>query len=199
MNRIEALRGVLEATSESPVVAMCAATSRELAHLADRPNHLYLLDSMGLTTSVALGLALALDHSPVDRVVAIEGDGSLLMNMGSLATIGYLQPQRLVVVLLDNASYASTGGLPTQALDIDLGAVAAACQLQVSRADDMDGLKDSLANAYSSTGPHLIHVKIDAGNEPNVALLLSDPTAIRWRFESWLSAVVQGQSRPADD
>ncbi|MCP9951093.1 thiamine pyrophosphate-dependent enzyme [Actinomadura madurae] len=85
MKRIEALRVLAELTDRHPVVVTCAATSRELASVKDGDNHLYLLDSMGLAGSVATGLALSLDPA-FPKVVAIEGDGSLLMNPNVLPT-----------------------------------------------------------------------------------------------------------------
>ena len=105
MKRIEALRAVIDVTADLPVVATCAATSRELAAVEDRSNHLYLLDSMGLTTSVGTGLALAIEDSAVERAIVLDGDGSLLMNLNALATAAFLRLPRLVVVCLDNASY----------------------------------------------------------------------------------------------
>ena len=116
MKRIEALRAIVESTADVPVVATCAATSRELAAVEDRDNHLYLLDAMGLAISVGTGIAQAIKDTPVTRAVVIEGDGSLLMNPGSAITAGYLAPENLVIVLLDNGVYASTASIPTQAV-----------------------------------------------------------------------------------
>ncbi|MBO0876364.1 MAG: phosphonopyruvate decarboxylase, partial [Pseudonocardia sp.] len=86
MKRIDALRVITNRTPDLPVTATCAATSRELAAVADRDNHLYLLDAMGLTVSVGTGVALAIAGTSVARSVVIDGDGSLLMNLGSAAT-----------------------------------------------------------------------------------------------------------------
>ena len=187
MKRIDALRVIVEQTADHPVVATCAATSRELAFVADRPNHLYLLDSMGLTASVATGLALAIDD-PATKVVAIDGDGSLLMNLGALATIGYVQPKNLILVVLDNASYASTAGIPTAAERIDLGVVAAACDISVAKNDDEISLAETLAAAIANPGPFMLHVRIEPGNTPGVPLLLMDPAVLAQRFQSWVTA-----------
>lgn len=190
MKRIEALRLMVEQSANFPVVATCAATSRELAHIADTPNHLYLLDSMGLTVSVATGLALALDGEL--PVLALDGDGSLLMNLGALATVGFLRPRRLVTLILDNASYASTAGIPTYAERLDLGEIAAACGLTVRRADSPEPLTAMLAEALADEEPNVVHVRIEPGNTPNVPLLLTDPAILADRFQTWLKAAREG-------
>lgn len=192
MNRMEALRVVTEATADLPVVATCAATSRELAALADRDNHLYLLDSMGLTSSVGTGLALAVAGSAVAHVAVLDGDGSLLMNLNALATAGYLLPEALVLIILDNASYASTAGLPTYSQRLDLGAMAQACGLRVYRADDAAGLATALTAAFAGPGPTVVHTRIDPGNSPDVPLLLVDPVVLAARFRTWLTARMAG-------
>lgn len=192
MNRMDALRAVTAATTDLPVVATCAATSRELAALADRDNHLYLLDSMGLTTSVGTGLALAVAGSAVPHVAVLDGDGSLLMNLNALATAGYLLPEALVLVILDNGSYASTAGLPTYSRRLDLGRIAEACGLRVLRAGDPDGLSGALAEAFSGPGPTVCHVRIEPGNAPGTPLLLADPVVLAARFRSWLTARMAG-------
>lgn len=192
MKRIDALGAVTELGADLPVVATCAATSRELAAVADRPNHFYLLDSMGLTTSVGTGLALACDGSPVSHVITVDGDGSLLMNLGALATAGYLAPAPLLVVLLDNGVYASTGDIPTQAGRIDLGAVATACGLRVATADTTDALRAELGAMLAAPGPHLLHVRVEPGNQPGTPLLLDDPVVLAHRFRTWLTARMDG-------
>ena len=137
MRRIEALEILNEITAELPVVVTCAATSRELASVEDRDNHFYVLDSMGLVGSITTGIAMAVEESPVPKVIGIEGDGSLLMNPNVLPTGGYLAPSKLMLVLLDNNVYGSTAGLPTYANRLDLAAIAEASGWQVGRADDL--------------------------------------------------------------
>jgi sulfopyruvate decarboxylase subunit beta len=192
MKRIEALQILADAAADLPLVATLAATSRELAAVADRPNHFYVLDAMGLTPSVATGLAMALDDTPVRKVVAIDGDGSILMNLGSLATLGYLRPERLVLVILDNQSYASTAGIPTYTERIDLGSIAAACGVAVLQADDQETLARALEQALSEPGPHVVHARTEPGNAPNIPLLLVDPVVLAARFSDWLAELRAG-------
>ena len=185
MRRIEALEALLPWTTDVPVVVTCAATTRELAGIADRPNHFYLLDSMGLAVSVATGLAVGLQRTQVPRVVAVEGDGSLLMNPNALVTLGFLEPEKLVVVLLDNGVYGSTGDVPTYTGKLNLAALAESVGAVVSDVADRPTLEESMDRAFSERGPHFIRVRIDPGNSPSPNYLES-PVAIKVRFEAWL-------------
>ena len=192
MKRIEALRVLAELTPGLPVVVTLAATSRELAAVADRDSHLYLLDSMGLAPSVATGLALAIETTPISRVVALEGDGSLLMNFGALATIGYLRPERLVLVVLDNGVYASTADVPTYTQRLDLAPIASAIGLAAWTAIDEETLRTAMRQALAEPGPHFVHVRIEPGNAPGAPLLLADPVVLAARFEDWLRRAMAG-------
>jgi thiamine pyrophosphate-dependent acetolactate synthase large subunit-like protein len=187
MKRIEALQTVLDATSDLPLIATCAATSRELASIEDRDNNLYLLDAMGLAISVGTGLAQAIKDTKVSRAVVIEGDGSLLMNPGATITAGYLAPKNLVIVLLDNGVYASTASIPTQAVSIDLGRFAESVDLKVLRAQNTEELALALKQTLTEAGPWFIHARTAPGNEPSTKLLLIDPVVHGDRFRRWLT------------
>jgi Thiamine pyrophosphate enzyme, C-terminal TPP binding domain len=124
MTRLEATRLVVEVAGEAPIVASLGHPAYDLYAAGDRPQNFYTWGSMGLASSIGLGLALA---RPDIRVIVLDGDGSLLMNLGSLATIGLLRPANLVVVVMDNQEYATTGGQPTPtAHGADLAAAARA-------------------------------------------------------------------------
>jgi thiamine pyrophosphate-dependent acetolactate synthase large subunit-like protein len=110
MTRLEATRIIVELAGSAPVVASLGHPAYDLFAAGDRPQNFYTWGSMGLASSVGLGLALA---RPDLRVFVLDGDGSLLMNLGSLATIGLLRPSNLVVIVMDNEEYATTGGQPT--------------------------------------------------------------------------------------
>ncbi|MBQ0924566.1 thiamine pyrophosphate-dependent enzyme [Saccharopolyspora endophytica] len=190
MRRIEALRQLVELTEERPLVVTCAATSRELASVADRDNHLYLLDSMGLAGSVTTGLAMAVEDSPVEKVIGIEGDGSLLMNPNVLPTGGFTAPRALLLVLLDNRSYGSTAGLPTYTDRIDLGAMAEASGWTTGRATDPETLRTEFTRLLGTPGPAFLHVRIEPGNASDIPKLLADPVALTHRFQTWLTAKI---------
>jgi thiamine pyrophosphate-dependent acetolactate synthase large subunit-like protein len=124
VTRIEATRLIVELAGDAPIIASLGHPAYDLFAAGDRPQNFYTWGSMGLASSVGLGLALA---RPDARVIVLDGDGSLLMNLGSLATIGLLRPANLVVVVMDNQEYATTGGQPTPtAHGADLEAVARA-------------------------------------------------------------------------
>jgi thiamine pyrophosphate-dependent acetolactate synthase large subunit-like protein len=110
MTRIDATRLIVALAGDAPIVASLGHPAYDLFAVGDRPQNFYTWGSMGLASSVGLGLALA---RPDVRVIVLDGDGSLLMNLGSLATIGLLRPANLVVIVMDNEEYATTGGQPT--------------------------------------------------------------------------------------
>ncbi|GAA1011989.1 sulfopyruvate decarboxylase subunit beta [Acrocarpospora pleiomorpha] len=188
MKRIEALEVLADLTSRHPVVVTCAATSRELASVKDSDNHLYMLDAMGLVGSVATGLALSVDPS-APKVIGIEGDGSLLMNPNVLPTGGYLAPGNLLLVLLDNGVYGSTGALPTYSSRIDLEALATAAGWTTRAADTVDELEAAFLDLLTVNGPTFLYARIEEGNAQGIAKLLIDPVSITGRFTRWLREV----------
>ena len=124
VNRLDATRIVVDFAGVAPIVASLGHPTYDLFAAGDRPQNFYTWGSMGLASSIGLGLALA---CPDTRVFVLDGDGSLLMNLGSLATIGLLRPSNLVVIVMDNEEYATTGGQKTPtALGADLEAAARA-------------------------------------------------------------------------
>ena len=188
--RLDALQAIAAEFAADPVLFTCGATSREMADLDRRPNHLYVVDSMGLVSSILLGLSLGLESEPAAsrKVVGVEGDGGMLMNLNALATIGYLQPANLILIVLDNGQYASTGGQATFTTQLDLADIAASCNLKVWRADDLETLQQSLAEAAAAAGPAFVHMKIAPGNTAGIPLLLDDPVTLGHAFTDWLRA-----------
>jgi sulfopyruvate decarboxylase subunit beta len=188
LQRPDALRLIERAFPEQPVVLTLGGTIREMrTAVGRRANHLYVLDSMGLPIPIGLGLAVGLADEPgVERVVVVEGDGSLLMGFSVLSTIGLLRPNKLVVVVLDNGVYLATGGQPTAAPTIDFVAAARACGLKSERADGAVALEAGLARAGREDGPWLLRVPV--GTEaPPTAFFLEDPVVLRAQFDAWLA------------
>ena len=143
MNRLEATRIVVDLAGDAPIVASLGHPAYDLFAAGDRPRNFYTWGSMGLASSIGLGLALA---RPDVRVFVLDGDGSLLMNLGSLATIGLLQPANLVLVVMDNEEYATTGGQQTPtAHGADLEAAARAMRVAATRHRAHRGLRLSAA------------------------------------------------------
>ena len=187
VRRIEALRHINELTASLPLIVTCAATSRELASVENRRNHFYVLDSMGLVGSIATGLALAAKDSSLPKVVGLEGDGSLLMNPNVLQTGGFLAPEKLFLIILDNHVYGSTGSLPTYSDCINLGAIAEVTGWSVGRAGSVDTLHTEYTRLMTTKGPALLHVRIEPGNASEVPKLLVDPVTLASRFKAWFT------------
>ena len=170
---------MVAAAVDEPVVASLGHPAYELFAAGDRPANFYTWGSMGLASSIGLGLAVA---QPSRRVFVIDGDGSLLMNLGSLATIGWQRPANLVLVVLDNETYATTGGQDTATRHgADLEAVAQALGLTAtSTAGTRETLLDALARSRSAEGPWMIVAKVE-GSSPSVRPPL-DCVFIKQRF-----------------
>ena len=157
MTRLEATRIVAAFAGDAAVVASLGHPAYDLFAAGDRPRNFYTWGSMGLASSIGLGLALA---RPDVRVIVLDGDGSLLMNLGSLATIGLLHPANLVVVVMDNQEYATTGGQPTPtAHGADLEAAARAMGISASATVRTE---DELRRAMESTRLIVAKVKESA-------------------------------------
>src|SRR5881396_3438830 len=130
MTRLDATRMVVMLAGDAPIVASLGHPAYDLFAAGDRPQNFYTWGSMGLASSIGLGLALA---RPDLRVFVVDGDGSLLMNLGSLATIGWTQPANLVLVVWDNEQHGTTGGQATAtARGADLEAAARALGIRAT-------------------------------------------------------------------
>src|SRR5215467_3047299 len=110
MLRVDCLRAIYPELEKSLVVTIMGALPAELQSLGHRANFFYLQHAMGLSSSTGLGLALCM---PEQKVIVLDGDGSLLMNLGSLSTMARYRPRNLVLVVFDNESLLSVGGFPT--------------------------------------------------------------------------------------
>jgi thiamine pyrophosphate-dependent acetolactate synthase large subunit-like protein len=180
MNRFDLTsRLITRLTNEEAVVGGIGNTNFDLWAAGHRPQNFYMLGSMGLAFPIALGVALA---QPQRRVFALEGDGSLLMQLGCLTTIATLAPKNLTMIVMDNGIYQITGAQPTPAAgSADLVAVAAGCGIKSSAwAADEDDFERLLDAALSAAAPTFIAARID--QNPAVATPPRDPVQIRERF-----------------
>jgi sulfopyruvate decarboxylase subunit beta len=201
LNRAEVLSFIDAAASDTPVVLSLGGISREMLAVAGRKgNHFVSLDAMGQTISVALGLALGLENSDTTgKVLAVEGDGSLLMGLSVLSTVGHLKPRRLLVYVLDNGVYLATGGQPTAAADIDLVTVATACSWRGAReVRTAEELVAATNWALEAEGPILIRVHVGTAQLP-VRYFVEDPAILAEDFRRWLrSSMVTPDLHPVD-
>lgn len=165
MRRVDALAAIYDDLAECVVVTIMGAVAAELQSLGHRPNHFYLQHAMGLASSIGLGIALC---RPELDVVVLDGDGSVLMNMGGLTTLGRYRPPRLTHVVFDNESLLSVGGFPTAtSTGTDLAGVAAAAGVpRTAAVDDLDAFRAAFAEARSTTELTTIVAKVDAHYEP---------------------------------
>lgn len=145
-------RAVLEATPDAVAVSNLGNASYVLASVADRDRNCYLWGSMGVTTPTGLGLALAVD----DPVVVFEGDGSLLMSLGVLSTVGALDPANLTVVVWDNGVYGTTGGQRTHSATTDFVGVAESCGVSATRVGTDEAFADAYREAVESDRAELV-------------------------------------------
>ena len=160
LTRLDATRQIAAFCGGDPVVASLGHPAYDLFATGDRDTYFYTWGSMGLASSIGLGLAMA---KPDRRVVVLDGDGSLLMNLGSLATIGWVNPANLLLIVIDNRLYGTTGGQESAtAHGADLEAAARALGIS-STASAMTPaeLDAALERTSQESGPHVIVARVD--------------------------------------
>jgi len=149
---------VLEETPDAAVVSNLGTASYHLTALEDRPRNFPLTGAMGTTTPLGLGLALSVD----EQVTVLDGDGSLLMSLGALSTVARLDPPNLVVVVMDNAAYETTGGQPTLSTEVDFAGVARDCGLPARHVDSEEGFREAYAAAVDADGAAVVACDVAA-------------------------------------
>ena len=174
MVRREAIVDIMESITDEIVVCNIGFPSRELYDVKDRPENFYMIGSMGLASSIGFGLALA---RPDKDIVVIDGDGSLLMNMGSLVTVFAHNPRNLTWIVINNGAYGSTGNQDTYAQVLDLCEIAKSVGFKNSC-----NFKDiNLADIIKSDDCSFVVYETDAGNSKAPIIDLS-PIQIKKRF-----------------
>ena len=161
MRRLEALEAIYPELEQSVVVTIMGAVAAELQSIGHRPNFFYLMHAMGLAPSVGLGIALARPQQPV---VVLDGDGSVLMNLGGLTTLARYRPRNLVHVVFDNESLLSVGGFPTAtSTGSDLAAIAKGAGVpRTATVRTLDELKAAFADARRANDLTTLVAKVDA-------------------------------------
>ncbi len=148
------------------LLATTGKTCRELYEIQDAPNNLYMVGSMGCISSLGLGIALNTDK----KVIAIDGDGALLMRMGSLATNAYYAPKNLLHLLIDNNIHDSTGGQFTVAGNIDFVQVASSFGYEHSiYIHTLDELEEKILLWKKNSVLTFMYIKIKKGTKENLA------------------------------
>ena len=174
MVRREAIVDIMDKIDDEIVVCNIGFPSRELYDIDDRDKNFYMIGSMGLASSIGFGLALA---RPDNDVVVIDGDGSLLMNMGSLVTVFANNPRNLTWIVIDNGAYGSTGNQDTYAQVIDLCEIAKSVGFKNSfKFEEID-----LSEVIKSDDASFIVYDTEPGNS-KAPIIDLDPPTIKNRF-----------------
>ena len=187
MNRSDVLRSIVPAISDKLVICNIGLPSQELHMFDDQPTNFYMLGTMGLASSIGLGLAM----TQKEKVIAIDGDGSVLTNLGTLPTIANNQAENFILLIIDNGSYGSTGDQPTYAgKKTSLAEVARACGCDHVVECAAEEALSTLTAALESNRKTVIVCKCEPGNidVPNIDL---NPILIRERF---MAEVVKANS-----
>jgi len=181
LRRYDILDAIKDLLKSQVVVCNLGIPSKELYHIADQPSNFYMLGSMGMATPIGLGVALKTKR----KVFVIDGDGSLLMNSGTLATVAYLNPDNLTIIAIDNGVYGSTGNQPTHSFKlVDLSVVARGYGFRnVFQCSSDEEIKRAIRSR--KRGAKFIHVIAMPGNERVENIPLSG-IKIKERFVSWL-------------
>ncbi len=190
MNRSDLTRRlVAKLKKEEAVVGGIGHTHFDLWAAGQRPQNFYMLGSMGLAAPIALGVAIA---QPQRQVFALEGDGSLLMQLGTLGTIAGVKPKNLAVFVWDNGTYQITGGQPTlTANTVDLVAIARGAGIEHSTwATDEAHFEALVDLALHGDGPLFVCARTD--NQPPAGVTERDANKIRTRF---MEGLLNGSSR----
>ena len=184
MQRLECMASVYSRLQDCLVVTIMGAVSAELQSLGHRPNFFYLQHAMGLASSTGLGLALCL---PQQRVVVLDGDGSILMNLGGFTTLARYRPKNLIHVIFDNESLLSVGGFPTAtATGSDLEKIARAAGVpQASTVKTVEAFTTAFDEAMRSNELSCIVAKVEATGPKGYVTELS-MLENRFEFAGWI-------------
>lgn len=183
MKRFDAIRKIVDSLKDEIIVCNIGAPSRELFNIKDREENFYMLGSMGLASSIAFGIAIS---KPSRKIWCIDGDGSLLMNLGSLSTIANNPPKNLTLIVIDNGSYGSTGNQKTYtSKKTKLETIAKGAGFDsITVIKNEDDIILSLKNL--GIGCHFVKIKVLPGNAlvENIPL---NPEDLKHRFMNSIS------------
>ena len=184
MNRKEAIEFISKRVGNDPIIAANGFISRDLFDVCDKKSNFYMIGSMGLASSIGLGIAL---KDPGKKVFVFDGDGNILMNLGSLTTVGSLKPKNLIHVVFDNSVHESTGSQPTNTNFVSIEKIAKACNYNHTfTARTENNFEKILRKIKKLKGPIMIVVKIQQTNDKKSARINYEPVEIKERFMSRL-------------
>ena len=178
MIRKEAISTVVEKIGNHPIISANGFISRDLFEACDKNSNFYMIGSMGLASSIGLGVAL---KKTKKKIFVFDGDGNILMNIGSLITIGTTKPKNLVHVIFDNSSHESTGGQPTVTNKTQLSKIAKSVNYKVFQAKTKNQLVKILKKIKLVPGPIMVIVKIEKSGVISKRINI-EPIKIKNRF-----------------
>lgn len=190
--REDAIRHIVKASGDDPIVSTTGKISRELFELreANGQSHKYdflTVGSMGHSSSIALGIAL---NKPKTHVWCIDGDGAAIMHMGAMAVIGSVSPQNLIHVVLNNGAHESVGGMPTVANDIDFASIAKACGYKSAVCvNAIDALDAELVAAKNRNSLSFIEVKCAIGSRSNLGRPTTSAAENKSEFTNYMKTM----------
>ncbi len=184
MIRSEVIKSLIPVISDQLVVCNIGLPSQELHMMDDQPSNFYMLGTMGLASSIGFGLALA----QKEKVISIDGDGSVLTNLGTLPTIGNNEAPNYILLIIDNGSYGSTGDQPTYAgKKTKLAEVARACGCDNVVECTAEEAPETMRKALAADEMTVIVCSCESGNI-KVPVIELDPVVIRHRFMTEVAA-----------
>jgi len=169
---------VLEEIGNDPIISANGFISRDLFELNEKKTNFYMIGSMGLASSIGLGVAI---KNPKKTIYVFDGDGNILMNLGSLTTIGTIKPKNFVHIIFDNHSHESTGGQPTNTRNISISNIGKVTNFYVFEINDINYLKKILKKIKKISGTIMIVIKINNSKIRSGRVTL-DPVLIKNRF-----------------
>jgi len=178
MIRKEAVEIIGKLCRNNPIVSANGFISRDLFETNEKNTNFYMIGSMGLASSIALGIALKKSKK---KIFVFDGDGNILMNLGSLATIGKMKPKNLIHIIFDNSAHESTGGQPTHSSIIRIEKIAQACGYKIFRTNSKIKLKEIMSKTKRQTQPIMILVKVEPQKSISSRVEYS-PITIKSRF-----------------
>jgi len=176
--RKEAVDLIAKEIGEQPIISANGFMSRDLYETNERKSNFYMIGSMGLASSIGLGVALS---NPKKRIHVFDGDGNILMNLGSLITIGSIKPKNLIHFIFDNNAHESTGGQPTNSSIVNLEKIAQATNYKIFKISTKNQIKKILTKIKKEKGPIFVLVNIDKGGGKSIRVDISPPN-IKNRF-----------------
>ena len=180
MKGIEAFQKIAPLLKNEPTVLANGYISREFFNVTDREENFYMIGSMGLASSIGLGVALA---QPKRKTLIFDGDGNVLMAMGTLAMIASCAPKNLLHIVFDNEVYESTGKQRTLSQEIKLEEVArGAGYKHVQRATTREEIQPAYEKLYREDGPSFLPIKVEPAFDSTQGRVTHTPEEIRDRF-----------------